>query len=428
MSEEVRNRECSREKEADANASKSKQICIFIDSEVYNDILCDPQAFRECLDQEIAAHPQLFPATIAQGYTLHDILPESKKMPGVRLRRIKLNVPVDETTSPVYTVRPSFVFPYMTGLTTVIARALLLRLWGVPFWVLAYVFGRNAQYWYRLEQQVGRYSIVGTTVQVPENLPRDLLADEKHTRFHGDKAYIAMTVADECVLGAAVSLTADEPGLTEAYAPFKAEATRVDPEYTPRTVNTDGWAATQAAWRSLFSQVTVILCFLHAFLNVRKRCKRLQETYTALKTRIWETYHAPDAPTFLAKIAALETWATHTMPEGSGLDAVRKLCRKAPEFAKTYAHPYAYRTSNMIDRQIRLLERVLVRQQGFHGHLKSADRSCRAWALYHNFRPYCPRSKIVETHQSPVDKLNGFVYHENWLHNLMISASLGGYR
>jgi hypothetical protein len=42
---------------------------------------------------------------------------------------------------------------------------------------------------------------VGTTVKQSENLPRHLLADEKHVRFQGSKAYIATTVANDCVLG-----------------------------------------------------------------------------------------------------------------------------------------------------------------------------------------------------------------------------------
>ena len=44
---------------------------------------------------------------------------------------------------------------------------------------IAHVFGRDAMYWYRLEQGLGRFSLVGTTVKSPEQLPKDLVADEK---------------------------------------------------------------------------------------------------------------------------------------------------------------------------------------------------------------------------------------------------------
>ena len=141
--------------------------------------------------------PELFPQNIVWGYTLHDILPPSKKMPEIRLRRINLGK--DEE---VFTIRPSFVMPYMTGYTADVEKALFLRKWAVPYDALTYVSGRDENYWYRLENRCGRNSIVGTTVKDGTNLPQDLLADEKHTRFQGDKAYIATTVGQDCVLGA----------------------------------------------------------------------------------------------------------------------------------------------------------------------------------------------------------------------------------
>jgi hypothetical protein len=99
------------------------------------------------------------------------------------------------------------------------------------------------------------------------------LADEKHTRILGNKAYVACTVAKECVLGASISLSASEQGLTAAYQDFKEEACELEPDYQPKTVNILGyakdWFATQAAWQSLFPGIVVILCFLHAFLKIR---------------------------------------------------------------------------------------------------------------------------------------------------------------
>ncbi|MCB0213041.1 MAG: hypothetical protein KDJ52_27105 [Anaerolineae bacterium] len=51
----------------------------------------------------------------------------------------------------------------------------------------------------------------------------------------------------------------------------------------------------------------------------------------------------------------------------------------------------------------------------------------RSWALFHNFWPYCPRAKISQQFYSPVHKLNGHLYHSNWLHNLLISTSAVGF-
>jgi hypothetical protein len=108
----------------------------------------------------------------------------------------------------VFTIAPSSVMPYMTAYTNEVEKALFLRRFGVPFWALAYVFGRDEAYWYRLAAQFGRYHLVQTTVKAPEKLPKDLLADEKFANFNGERAYIATTVGGECVLGASLALAA----------------------------------------------------------------------------------------------------------------------------------------------------------------------------------------------------------------------------
>ena len=117
-------------------------------------------------------------------------------------------------------------------------------------------------YWYRLERSLGRNSLVGTTVSSAARLPRHLAADEKHTTLDGKKVYLAATAVGGCCLGMALAETAGNGDLTKAYGVFRDEARCLDPEYRPETVNTDGWAATQAAWQSLFKGVTIILCFL----------------------------------------------------------------------------------------------------------------------------------------------------------------------
>ncbi len=416
-------RTASKEKDFNPLANKSKQICLPIAQEEYQEMVVESTLFRACIDELMTEFPELFPQTIAQGYTLHDLLPASKKMPDIRLRRIKL-----QSNQAVYSIRPSFVMPYMSGYTSEVEKGLFLRKWAVPPYALAYIFGRDESYWYRLENRFGRNSIVGTTVKQADKLPKDLLADEKHTRFNGDKAYIATTVGQDCVLGASIVLGADEVSLTEAYGHFKTEAQNVSPAYSPDTVNTDGWLSTHLAWLSLFSSITVILCFLHSFINIRSRCKGIKEDYQTLKSKVWDTYHAPDPKGFKEKIADLQTWAKETLPDGNALEAILKLCAKAPQFLLAYQHPSAYRTSNMVDRHMDAMDRYLYSCKYYHGHLISAEYGARAWALLHNYWPYCPRAKVADQFQSPAHKLNGRLYHHNWLHNLLISASMGGYR
>jgi hypothetical protein len=308
-----------------------------------------------------------------------------------------------------------------------VAHALFLRgKFGVPYWGLTHVFGHNDLYWERLELRLGHNSIVGTTVKHADQLPQDVLADEKHTWLNGAVVYVATTVAADCILGASVALHADEADLTAAYQQFKTEAQTLKADYQPTTVNTDGWQATQLAWRKLFAHVTLIVCFLHAFLKIRDRCKHMSEHFTELCQRVWDSYHATTAPKFRERCAALQAWASATLPAGAGLEAVRKLCAHAPQFAQAYDHPTAHRTSNMLDRRMDHMDRRFYTAHYFHGHLMTAEYAVRAEALLVNFLPYCPRAAVAEQYRSPAHKLNGFVYHDKWLHNLLISASMGG--
>jgi hypothetical protein len=396
-----------------------------MDRESYDELVNDPRQFRESLDRLIGQYPELFPGGIKHGYQLYGLERGSVKMPGVKVRRICLNEPDEEGKMQVYRVAPSFVLPYRVGYTDEVEKALFLRRFGVPFWALTYVFGRNDMYWERVVAQLGRNDLVGVTVKDPDRLPEHLLADEKHTRLNGEKAYIATTVAEGCVLGASLTLAADETHLTEAYGQFKHEAQRLKPDYQPKTVNTDGWSPTQLAWQALFPAITVILCFLHAFLSIRTRAKHFKDTFQAIQQRVWDIYHAPQPADFLKQVAEFQAWAQHHVT-GPTLDAILKLCSKADLFVLAFAHPNAYRTSNMLDRQMDPLDRCLYAARYFHGHLMSAEHQIRAWALFHNFQPYCPRAKIRDLYLSPFHKLCGFVYHDNWLHNLLIASSLAG--
>jgi len=407
-------------------AKANPRVILPIAVNEYQDLATKPERFRAWLDEMIASFPELFPQGIEQGYTLHDMLPISSKLPEVSFRRIKLKAVNAAGKRQVVTICSSDVMPYMTGLTTEVEKALYLRRFGVPFSALTYLSGRNDDYWYRIVSSFGRYEIVGTVVKDSERLPADLLADEKHVHFNGEKGYIATTAGGDCVLGASLALTADEAALTAAYGYFKDEAQHVDPGYAPQTVNTDGWSATQKAWQALFTTITVIQCFLHAFLKI-KNCskKRCQSLFVKIEQQVWDIYHATNRQDFFRQMADFQTWASRELT-GSVLEATHKLCAKADSFALAFDHPSAYRTSNMIDRHMIPLDRWLFASRHFHGNWSSAELQIRAWVLFHDFSPYCPRAKASQLAISPVHRLNGFVYHENWLHNLLISTSSTG--
>jgi hypothetical protein len=172
--------------------------------------------------------------------------------------------------------------PYLADYTKDAEKALYLRKFGVSYSAITYVLGRDDMHWHRIENSIGRNSIVGTTVKDPEKLPQDLVADEKVTYFNGDDICVAEIAAQGCVVGAAVCKGNSAKELAEGYGIFATEAKNVEPEYEPKTVNSDGSKSTQAAWKTIFCNVTIIQCFLHAFIGIRDRCRKLSERFTEL--------------------------------------------------------------------------------------------------------------------------------------------------
>jgi hypothetical protein len=284
-------------------------------------------------------------------------------------------------------------------------------------------------YWHRLECSLGRFSLVGTTVKAAERLPRHLVADEKHTTRAGQKVYLAATAGSGCCLGIALAEAAGNVELEAAYGVFRDEARRLAPEYRPETVNADGWPATQAAWRALFQGVTIILCFLHAFLKIRDRAKHLGETFDTLREKVWGAYHAVDARSFSQRLRRLREWTVAHVDERVVKEKVLSLCGKREAFLVAYDHPGCHRTSNPVDRLLRRLDYHVYCGQHLHGSKGAAERGLRGWALIHNFAPSCPWTvRKTPGLRSPAERLNEMRYHDDWLQNLLVSASLGGYR
>lgn len=228
-------------------------------------------------------------------------------------------------------------------------KALFLRKFDVTFWALEYVFGKDTNYWYRIEQNLGHNSIVGTTVKKPELLPEHLIADEKHTWVGGKKAYVATTAANEVFLGSSVVPNADEE---------------------------------HSCNKKSFSQ------------NVR---------------RLYEWSQNQQVPESLRKI-------------------ISKLKTNRDSYATAYDHKNAYRTSNMLDRLMQRMDRHLFSIQYFHGTLETSELNIRACALIYNFAPSNPNTVIkYNSFKSPAERLNQHSYHQVWLQNLLVSASLGGF-
>ena len=381
--------------------------------------MADVSKYRTYLTEVAQHHPELFPQALAQGYWFHDRYPVRKQQCVVR--RIKL-----KATGAVFTLRPSFLLPYGIGRTEEVEKALFLRQWGVPFDVLAYVFGRNAMFWYRAWLSFGRPNLVGTTVKHVPTMPRDLVADEKITWLAGSEVVVPTTVGGGCVLGISLSEQSDSKSLQEAYGEFVTEARVVFPTYRVRSVCTDGFQATRDAWRQLVPQLILVLCFLHSILKLTERCRGTLRHQVL--DRAWTVYQAVTKAQFAQRLRRLAEWARSSL-DGSLAQMVEKMARHRDDFTPAYDCPQAARTTNAVDRVHNHLDRTLYAMQYCHGHQASARLAVRAWALQWNFHPYSPRLRQAQpARSSPFADLNGFHYHSNWLQNLLVASSMGGLR
>jgi hypothetical protein len=401
--------------------SRGQSICVPFDSaEHYAACVADPERFRQHLTAVCGQPPELFPTRMSEGFVLHDKSSSIKQQ--VMLRRLEL-----KATAEVFLVRPSFLMPSMVGRTEAVEKALSLRHWGVPFDALVYVCGRDTMDWYRAEMALGRPAIVGSPVKQPAKLPQHVLADEKHTWALGPEVYIATTVGGGGLLGATVTEAASADALEAAYGEFAQEVRALSPTSSPTTVCTDGWEGTQSAWRRLFPTGGMILCFLHAVLKIAERCGRDRATRPLVLDRVWKVSDACIRAQFSQRLRRLRAWATAGLPEGALRQMVLTLCGQGPQFARAYRFPGAHRTSNALDRLMHHQDRRLYARRSRHGTPDAARLAVRAMALQWNFHPYGARTRRADpTRRSPFHDLNGFEYHPNWLHNLLIASSMGG--
>lgn len=275
-----------------------RQIVIPMTRSEYDRVWSNHQALRTRLEQLLQVSPELFPPNFKDGFWLEGLLREFLKLPGIRLWKIKLK------NGASYELRTSFVMPYMTGTVDELKHPLFLLSLGTPCWAVTHIFGHNEMFWHRHLERLGHSNLVGCTVRDSAKLPEHLAADEHHVDWAGEKGYIATTVGGGRLLGVAPTKAADEEHLTQAYGVLAEETQQVRQDYSPQTVNTDGWAATQNAFLKLFPVVTIILCFLHGFLKIRDRSRKNYE----LAKQICQVVHEESAAGFRAAMQRLRQW------------------------------------------------------------------------------------------------------------------------
>ena len=329
-----------------------------------------------------------------------------------------------KATQQVYQIRPNCVLPYQVGWTQDVAQGLMAFYDGSSCERVAERHGRNPMFWWRCVCALGRNSLVGSTVKRADRLPQHGLADEKHTWWYDEPVYLATTVAGGCVLGASLSRTAEANELKLSYSTFLEEARAIEPDYTLTSVNTDGWQGTTKAWTTLSPKTVLIRCFLHAMMTLRRELRKAALKREILK-QLWEGFYAQSLTGFTQALNAFQDWLQKQDPSADVQTAVDKFLGKVPAFAPAYAMPEAYLTSNALDRLMDYQDKRLYAAKYLHcRQLKTTGNLLvRGLAMLWNFHPYILRTG----RHSPFEDLNGFIYADNWLENLLTATSMGGH-
>ena len=252
------------------------------------------------------------------------------------------------------------------------------------------------------------------------------MADEKGTWVAGQEVDVPTTVGGGCVVGVRVVAAAETTALEPGYGECAREVHALAPAYHPRSVCTDGWQATREAWRRLFPTITRVLGCLHAVLKSKARCTGALRPQVL--ERVWHVYHATTKRQCAQRLRRLAAW-TPTHLSGAVATMVWKRWRRRADFTPAYDCPQAHRTSHAVDRLLNYQDRLLYAMRYCHTTPASARLAVRAMALQWNFHPDGARLRRDQPSRvSPLHDLNGFQYHSNWLHNLLIASSMGGLR
>ena len=149
----------------------------------------------------------------------------------------------------------------------------------------------------------------------------------------------------------------------------------------------------------------------------------MKDFFLTASDKIWNAYQAKSKRELAQQIRRLREWTDKNVVDSPMKKNILKFCKKKSKWMKHLDFQNAYRTSNMLDRLMRVMKRHKMNSQMFHSTTQATTLNFRALALIHNFSPYSPSLwENKEKISSPVKKLNKRTFAEDWLENLILSA------
>ena len=263
-------------------------------------------------------------------------------------------------------------------------------------------------------------------MQDPQQVPRDLVADEQLTRGAKQQVSVPTTVGGGCFLGGSVVEAAETMTLERGDGACAKDATALAPDSQARAVCTDGWEATRQAWQGLFPKITLVLCVLHAVLQ-RKKPWAGPWRHQGLD-KAWQVYQAATTRQCAQRLRRVAAWPPWPRSGPVAQRGVQR-CRRRTDCTPADEGPPAHRPSPAVARRRDSQDRRLDARRSGHGTTDRARLAVRAMALLWHFPPYGARLRRDQPSRvAPCHDLNGVQYYPNWLHTLLIASSLGGLR
>ncbi len=116
-------------------------------------------------------------------------------------------------------------------------------------------------------------------------------------------------------------------------------------------VNTDGWESTQNAWKKLFPNISLILCFLHLIIGIKDHIRRDKVLLKSLSDKLWNIYKGSNKRQFSQRLRRFWEWSMKEILPSKVRSKIEKAKANSHQYQQGYNYSRCYRTSNQIDRK-----------------------------------------------------------------------------
>ncbi len=330
-----------------------------------------------------------------------------------------------------FSILPHFVLRYRSMSPERATEALLATHGGLSLENTSLILHISAMSIYRLLCAIGTWHVAQVLLRARLPLPPYLLADEKHSKCLGEKAYLPTLVEGRVIWHLGYTTQASADAFQASYAQFQQVALQADPTYQPQGILTDGFESTRLSLQVLFPLAILGSCLLHAAKKVASKIKGVAaDIRQALSRRFAKALFQPPKLSGL-EVSSLAQRLRHfskRVEQEAGEDnasAIKEwVAHKKEGWFKTLRERHMPKTSTLLDQSHNHLNRKLFMMQHFHHPDGNKTRFLNALAILYNIIPYQTRAK--HAHQNGIQLQGGQMPHQDWFFSLMILTSAGG--